>query len=478
MPWHLRIPEVAARVLEFGLDLDAYETARRRRELRAQSEALSKEWTDTLSSFRQRLVPHAAALQAIPSHPTTAWPQAVPASISMASTDAAEPLSAVLTRLRAELQALSDGEVPTVGEISEQATRELIDREQRLQALQSLASQTAEELGILTEQLGSLNAHEGALRTDLGRYNDLNRLRELGSSLMTGESSGECPTCHQELPGSLLTRVEAPITMAPEDNINLIRQQLAALTLIRSDLDKRNAGAERRLAAIRRESTSARAEVRSLRRTLVGDNRMPAIALIERRVRLSERIARLEELELEFASLLEQLAGLSARLRVVEAELGGIGPEGLTTSDQEVLNRVAASFKEQLREYGFRSYRPETISLSPTKYTPQRDNVDVSYGLSASDLIRTIWAYLLAVLEVATPRGHHPGFLIFDEPRQQDAAQVSFVALLRRAARAPQDSQVIVATSDEEANVRQALAGQEYQYIGFAGRVLQRLATV
>jgi len=476
MPWYLRIPEVAARVLEFGLALEAYDTARRRRELRTEREGMSREWTHAIAAFRERLVSHAGTLQGIPSHPTTRWPQAVPASLSIAATDSVEPLPEILRRLRSELQGLSDGEVPTVGEVSGQAAKELSDREQQLQALQALSTQTLQELAILTEQLGSLDARESALRTDLSRYNDMNRLRDLGSALMTGESSGECPTCHQDLPDSLLSRIEAPVAMAPEDNINLIRQQLGALQLIRGDLERRTSAGQRRLAAIRFESSSARAEVRSLRRTLIGDNRMPATALIERRVRLAERVSRLDELEVDFANLLENLAGFSARFRASESELAGLGPEGITPSDQDVLSRVEASFKDQLGEYGFRSYRLDAISLSTVKYTPQRDNVDLSYGLSASDLIRTIWAYLLAVLEVATPRGHHPGFLVFDEPRQQDAAQVSFDALLRRAAIASREGQVIVATSDEEVNIRAALTGQAFQYIGFSGRVLQKMS--
>jgi hypothetical protein len=475
MPWYLRVPDVAARAVEFALNLDAYDSARRRRELRAESESLSKDWAHVIAVFRDRLVGHAGALHAVPSHPTTEWPQAVAASISIASTDGTAALPAVLRRLRAELQEISKGEVPTVGEISERATAELADKEQRLQALQSLAAQTAEELAVLDEQRASLITREKALRTDLSRYNDVQRLQELGSTLMAGESSGECPTCHQDLPDSLLSRLEAPVTMAPGANISLIREQLRALELIRSDLDKRHSGSSRRLAAIRNESSVTRSEIRSLRRTLVSDSRLPAAATIERQIRLAEHISRLEELEIEFAGLLEKLAGLSARLRTVASELAGMGPEGLSASDLQVLRDVEQSFKTQLGEYGFRSYRLDAISLSAVKYTPQRDDVELSYGLSASDLIRTIWAYLLALFEVGVPRGHHPGFLIFDEPRQQDAAQVSFDALLRRAVVSAQEGQVIVATSDEEVNVRSALAGSKYQYIGFEGRVLKNL---
>jgi hypothetical protein len=54
------------------------------------------------------------------------------------------------------------------------------------------------------------------------------------------------------------------------------------------------------------------------------------------------------------------------------------------------------------------------------------------WGLSASDLIRLHWAYLLGLMEVGTqPTGNHPGLLIFDEPQQQSVEENSFQEMLR-----------------------------------------------
>jgi hypothetical protein len=204
---------------------------------------------------------------------------------------------------------------------------------------------------------------------------------------------------------------------------------------------------------------------------------MPAVATIERQVRLADRIARLEGLEQDFAGFMTRLGAIASKARALANELASLGPEGLSSRDEATLARVSAAFAQQLAEYGFRSYRIDTVGLSLVKYIPEHDGVELSYGLSASDLIRMIWAYILALFEVADRQtGHHPGFIIFDEPRQQDAAQVSFDALLRRAAGAGKaGGQAIVATSDEEVNIRHALEAHPYQYIGFEGRVLKRL---
>jgi len=214
-----------------------------------------------------------------------------------------------------------------------------------------------------------------------------------------------------------------------------------------------------------------------LRHTLVGNEATPAVATIERRIRLADRIARLESLEQDFAGFMTRLGVIAGKARALAGELASLGPEGLSSEDQAKLAIVSAAFTQQLIDYGFRSYRTDVIGVSPVKYIPERDGIELSYGLSASDLIRMIWAYLLALFQVADRKtGHHPGFIVFDEPRQQDAAQVSFDALLKRAATAANaGGQVIVATSDEEANIRHALGTLPYQYKGFDGRVLKKL---
>ena len=73
----------------------------------------------------------------------------------------------------------------------------------------------------------------------------------------------------------------------------------------------------------------------------------------------------------------------------------------------------------QLESYNFSSFLIEQLSISRESYRPTRDGYDVGLT-SASDTIRMIWAYLLAMLEVDRKvQTSHLGFLIFDEPRQQ-----------------------------------------------------------
>jgi protein phosphatase len=107
------------------------------------------------------------------------------------------------------------------------------------------------------------------------------------------------------------------------------------------------------------------------------------------------------------------------------------------------------------------------------EYRPTYEGFDLGFNLSASDMIRTIWAYLYGLLEVArVSPTNHPGLLILDEPRQQQANRMSFALFAKRAAASRQArQQVIFLTSEDEDTVQEMLGSVEHKYINFAGQM-------
>jgi hypothetical protein len=101
---------------------------------------------------------------------------------------------------------------------------------------------------------------------------------------------------------------------------------------------------------------------------------------------------------------------------------------------------------------------------------------NLSADVSASDLIRLHWAYLLGLLEVGTQEtGNHAGLLILDEPQQQSWEETSFREMLRYAA-GEKDCQVIMTTSHDR-SVDDYLTQIGVKHIAEFGddRILQRL---
>ena len=94
-----------------------------------------------------------------------------------------------------------------------------------------------------------------------------------------------------------------------------------------------------------------------------------------------------------------------------------------------------------------------------------------------SDNIRIIWAYIEGLLELASEFAlNHPGLIIFDEPRQQEAKEVSFEKLLVRATKTlSRHQQVLFLTSEPLANIHRMTNNLDVKIINIEGWVMKRL---
>jgi hypothetical protein len=72
---------------------------------------------------------------------------------------------------------------------------------------------------------------------------------------------------------------------------------------------------------------------------------------------------------------------------------------------------------------------------------------------------------------------NHPGFVVFDEPRQQATREISFQALLQRASEAKSHKQqVIFATSESRDRLSGYLTALDCSFLAFDGYILRRLS--
>lgn len=101
---------------------------------------------------------------------------------------------------------------------------------------------------------------------------------------------------------------------------------------------------------------------------------------------------------------------------------------------------------------------------------------DIKSDSSASDFVRLIWSYLLALHQTSatlTSPGHHPGLLMFDEPGQHSMAVDSQHAL-PSSWLAKQTYRASSQPFDEAEEVfRQATQGIKYTLIEWDGKLLR-----
>jgi hypothetical protein len=469
LPTHLRVRDTHARAVEFLLSLDAYKNAVRRQELELELTRCQSEWTQIIKQARENALQVNGALQGIPEVPTASWPPEVLPSFSVPVDNQWVSINDRISSANNALRKLIDQEIPRVEQIADAAESDLTIAENEVNRGETVVARLLEYAAFEQAELEAMQSRLEQIDVDLVRNKDDRTLQTMGSDKFAELNSGECPTCHQAIQDSLLPLAEHQGVMTLDQNIEFLEQQRktiqGALVEAQSSFNSRN----QQILAIRQEIVGNRNRVRVLRQTLISDGRLPSAAAIEVRLRLEHEIERLKKSAASFEILLSRIASTAEVLRRIRGELGDLPKQNTSPADRKKISRWTELLQAQLKQYGFGSFQPEEIQISIEQYRPEHEGFDLPSSISASDLIRTIWAYLMGMLEISRYSNiDHPGLLVFDEPRQQSARELSFRELLRRGASSLEfDQQVVFFTSEESSRLNESLTGLAYQLHDF-----------
>ena len=112
----------------------------------------------------------------------------------------------------------------------------------------------------------------------------------------------------------------------------------------------------------------------------------------------------------------------------------------MSSLDNQKISSLEIYFKRYLYDFGYGSKDIEQINISKKqfeKYFPivliDGKEQKIRINSSASDFVRSLWAYYIALFEVSQKnRGNHIGLFIFDEPAQHAMNESSQKAFLER----------------------------------------------
>jgi hypothetical protein len=476
MPTYLRIRDVARRNVEFVLALSGGDVVAERQLVQEKIVAVRHQWASTVAAFRLGANEQGIGVRGVPEEPVTNWPREPGPSLWLTRGDEWLPLDAEIQQLNSELGDLTTRILPRAEDAAPAISDELQVKLRELHDVSNLADALHREVAFEEDQIRSLDSRIASLLDDVRRSQDADTLRKMGAP-MTAVTPPDCPTCHQELPSTLLDPAAGIVPMPIERNIQLLKEQIDLFQAMRSDLDAAITAKRQQLISLDESARSLQQSVRAGRETLVSAGGAPSIEEVERRVHLRDRIERLTAVVDRLSRLNTALAQLAHTWTDLLQEQVRLREQSTSQADHSKLSALEASFLEQLHEYGFTSLPISQLTISEDTYLPVYEGFDLGFDLSASDMVRTIWAHRIGMLEVArTFDNHHAQLLVFDEPRQQSADPVSFKALFRRVSQAAlSGQQVIFATSEPEASVRAMLDRVAHQYIGFDGKLIQRL---
>ncbi len=265
-----------------------------------------------------------------------------------------------------------------------------------------------------------LNDNIELIENDLRNNKDAARLRELGSKLNCMTSKNVCPVCQQAIADSLMLTVEDMQIMSIDENIRHLEAQKIMLNYAleshkqsRDEMDRNIQELMGRIFSLRRLAKIIRSDLYS-----VDDNMSEAV--VYKKISIEGKIEKIESLIHFVEEKKQRILELSGAWKEYLASKEKVPDKKFTEMDIKKLRLLKNYFVENLKNYGYKSVASmDDISISEETYLPVIEEFDMKFDSSASDNIRGIWAYTVALLQTSIEcGGNHPNVLIFDEPNQ------------------------------------------------------------
>lgn len=478
------IRDARTKVVEFLLGLDVFETNAARNRLNAESVEIDAAWRKVYEELRREANALGAVIDGASATPSPLFKEGE-ASVKKLVGSSPVPLTEHISQLRAEhatLQKQADQYHKVSGAEAIHSVTMAMDELQRLSLLHDRAT------ALHAEQRVSLKEYERLLseaNEDLERNKTAAKLRDLGAKHDVATAVGKCPTCNQPVDDTLLAGAVTGPQMDLATNIAYLDSQRRMLLRQIAGLNAGLQAAEVRVAELATRIASKRDLLTAMRGD-VTSGASESKAIVRRQVQIEVEVEALEKLQTKATELFKLLGQIAVRLITNQAERRAMPKEAYSPADIERIKHFQLNFRANAGSFGYESARIDEIEIGKDTLVPclaqmelREIRTDIKSDSSASDFVRLIWSYLLALHQTSTmpsSPGNHPGLLMFDEPGQHSMAVDSQHALLKQLASETNLQSIVAASFDEAEEVfRQATLGLNYTLVEWDGKLLRPL---
>jgi hypothetical protein len=482
------IREARTRVTEFVLGLGVFETISKRNQLNSESSAIANEWTTVNADLRKEALAAGLGTTGIPKSPAVGF---VPENASLTKSRDGEQVSIAdyLAGLRRDLATLQAAGEVTGKEADEALMAQLTATEERIAKLAELYERASTSLALERLSLGELQRLLDEAETSLRDNRTTLKLREMGAELGVKVAAGVCPTCDQDIEDSLLPSALAGPQMDLEANVGHLSAQRRMLTRqIAGQIDNiRQAEATQSDLA---QQLAAQRDFAVTTRHDLGTTAVQSKAQMRRLINIELEIDRVEHHTGTVMIEVEKLTALSKRVEANQLARRALPKEQYTEADQARISYFEKLFRAYAGSFGYESVaKISDIQISPDNLLPVLSRIelreintprsDIRNNSSASDFVRLIWSYLMALYEAAArpdAPGNHIGILLLDEPGQHSMRDVSQHELLLRLSHLTQLQSIVAASFDEsDAVFNAATHNVTHKLIEWEGKLIRPL---
>lgn len=458
MPY-LAIKDAKKRVTEFILALETFENERKRNQLLNKERYQKEQWKNLFAEMRVFQSSAQCYVKNIPQIPEI-LPEKFEKNVAIVRMVGDNVgIDEWISQLQEEHDTLKTVR-PRVIDNYDELQNELQEVEKVIEENNNEIHTIQQELNITTRKIQEINKNLDVIKQDITNNKDAKKLKILGSNLGAESFQGRCPVCNQKIQDSLLPVQHDTNVMSIEETINHLTAQKEMFEFAYEYQTNRKQQLSTALDNIRNVQMKLYRLAKSLRRDLYSVDEDLSETIIYKRMSIEHKIQELEDFKNKISNIVDRFKDLSVNWKKLLQEKAQLPEKGFNDKDRTKLTELKKNFICNLQDYEYTSIsNVRAIEISDDNYLPVIDKFDMKFDSSASDNVRAIWAYTMALLQTSEKcGGNHPGLLIFDEPAQHSIGAVDTKAFFDSILNLGDNCQVIIGITINNADIREVIS--------------------
>lgn len=460
LPTYLKIREPQKRVVEFLIGLETLGIEQLKQECKVKEENIKQSWRDSIRSITRSLSRYNCVIKGISDKPEILADTFVDQIHILKVTDNNEEvdLTNYISQLRNKMEMLME-KPSEVGANIDEIEEALVKKQEELTEIESLLETERRKLSYENASIKALEENLDTIKLDLVNNKDVRKIRKLGSTQEWKINNDLCPTCNQHIQDMLLSQDINLKVMSVDENIKHLESQK---TMIEFAIKTHNYNIKitnENIVNLDASLIAARRILRSIKNDIYSNENNVSEVVLRNKILIENEIENLTFALDETIELCKEFKSLSEDWTEVLQLKAGLPKDKFSAKDRQKIAKLRENFINNLKLYGFDSIVDfSQIDISEDKLIPISNGFDMKFDSSASDNIRAIWAFTVALMQTSfNYAGNHPNILIFDEPDQQSANINDMYNFIKHLAKDKCDFQVIIGITLKDEETRKAI---------------------
>lgn len=451
------ITKAKEKIVEFLLRLNEIRLSTEKDVLNKEKNIITDDWKRKIKAFSYLEKQTSSTIVNVPEELTTDKSEIEKINVVFSTSENEKvTFNQFMAEKTEKVKELENRPISTIKENREQTVLEFNKQKQEYFELKEYIEKFEGKLRIDKQQ--DFNLKNQLSIVDVEIKDHINLQKVFSENIINEHGANQCPTCTQPVSTNLInTRNISIPQLTLDENTNFLRSQKKIIQTSINSLIETISEKEVLFTYFKNNLRQKEILIKSISKDLISDDRAFSESEIVRKLQLEREIEKLDDLKNSISDLKLELEALANKYHNNNIMINALGKS--EQEDENILSGFETKYKNFLFGFGYESNEKYQISINrkePFKYFPvyknhRNDNIPQSIRInsSASDFVRNIWAYTLALLQNGT---NHPGIIMFDEPGQHRTNLSSLKALFKTCSEIRERQTIIFTSIDKKLN--------------------------